>query len=71
MTTRGGVVYAATTIHVGLPGHEPPYTLAHVDFDGGRVLAPVDHRVAVGERVALVDDASSASGVTARHREAA
>ena len=71
MTDRRGVVYAATTIHVGLPGHEPPYTLAYVDVDGGRILAPVDHRVSVGERVALVDDASSASGVSARRQDAA
>jgi hypothetical protein len=67
MTDRRGVVYAATTIHVGLPGHEPPYTLAYVDVDGERVLAPVDRDVSVGERVALVDDPASATGIAAKH----
>ncbi|MEV1129149.1 OB-fold domain-containing protein [Agromyces sp. NPDC049794] len=71
MTDRPGVVYATTTIHVGLPGHVAPYTLAYVDFDGGRVLAPVDGRVEVGERVALVDDPASASGLVATHRRSA
>lgn len=67
MTRRSGVVYAATTIHVGMPGHEPPYTLAYVDLDGERVLAPVDGGVSVGEHVSLVDDPTSATGVAARH----
>ena len=71
MTDRFGVVYAATTIHVGLPGHEAPYTLAYVDVDRGRVLAPVDRRVVVGERVALVDDPSSATGLLATAASAA
>ncbi|WP_136707390.1 OB-fold domain-containing protein [Agromyces sp. H66] len=71
MTGRPGVVYATTTIHVGLPGHEAPYTLAYVDVDGGRVLAPVDGRATVGERVALVDDPTSASGLVATHRRSA
>ena len=69
MTGRPGVVYATTTIHVGMPGHDAPYTLAYVDVQGdGRVLAPVDRRVAVGEDVAVIDDRSSASGVVALHR---
>ncbi|WP_448811349.1 OB-fold domain-containing protein [Agromyces bauzanensis] len=71
MTSRTGVVYAATTIHVGMPGHEPPYTLAYVDVDvdvdGQRVLAPVDRGVTVGEHVSLVDDPASATGVAAKH----
>jgi uncharacterized OB-fold protein len=67
MSERPGVVYATTTIHVATPGHEAPYTLAYVDFDGGRVLAPVDGRVGVGERVALVDDPARATGVLATH----
>lgn len=71
MNERPGVVYATTTIHVGLPGHDVPYTLAYVDVDGGRVLAPVDRRVAVGERVALVDDPASATGVLATVESAA
>ena len=72
MRSRPGVVYAATTIHVPAPGHDAPYTLAYVDVTGdGRVLAPVDRRVAVGEQVAIVDDPDSASGVVAHHRDLA
>ncbi len=70
MRARPGVVYAATTIHAPAPGHDAPYTLAYVDVTGdGRVLAPVDHRVAVGERVAVVDDPDSPTGVVVRHRD--
>ncbi len=70
MTGRPGVVYAATTIHVAAPGHVAPYTLAYVDVTGdGRVLAPVDRRVSVGDRVAVTNDPGSASGVVAHRQE--
>lgn len=35
-----GTVFAATVVHIGLPGRPPPYGLAYVDLDEGpRILA--------------------------------
>lgn len=67
-----GTVYACTTLHVPLPGHQAPYTLAYVDLDGGgRVLSAVDRPVVVGERVVLLPDPASPAGVTASPERAA
>lgn len=49
-----GTVWAATVVHVAVPGRTPPYGLAYVDLDDGpRVLAHAPERTAVGIRVRL------------------
>ncbi|MGV0838247.1 OB-fold domain-containing protein [Mycolicibacterium thermoresistibile] len=53
----GGVVFASTRVHLGLPGREPPYSLAYVVFDDGpRVLVHTtgDAPLPVGGRVRLI-----------------
>lgn len=52
----GGTVWAATVVHVPVPGLDPPYALAYVDVDEGpRVLAhaPGTQPLAIGSRVVL------------------
>jgi uncharacterized OB-fold protein len=56
----GGVVWAATVVHIGVAGRRPPYALAHVDLDEGpRVLVHLRPAVAPapGERVRVVGEA--------------
>ena len=55
----GGTVFSSTTVHVGLPGREAPYTLAYVDLDAGpRILTHVASDGAAesltGQRVRVV-----------------
>ena len=51
-------VFAATVLHVSVPGRAPPFALAYVDVDDGpRILAHVDsrrRRAGPGARVRLV-----------------
>jgi uncharacterized OB-fold protein len=50
----GGVVWSATTLHVGAPGQPVPFALAYVDLeDGPRILAHADTAPPVGAAVVL------------------
>ena len=53
-----GRVWSFTTVHIPVPGREPPYRLAYVDLDDGpRVLAHVrgPESLAAGDRVRLLN----------------
>lgn len=62
----GGCVWAATVVHLRLPGgRTPPYGLAYVDLDDGpRVLARLDEAAAPrpGTRVAVVEGGGEDGG---------